>query len=141
MDELLNERRKSFEAVIEMEDGDLILMKNEGIFSQRGNLMNLINVTDEEQMQENTNADDGARIALEEGLHRDSKAKCIEEEGHLLKDVKKEEAYAKDLAKGERTSDDWLYRKLDFQRRKLEKQRTYTWDKLLKKGKQRNCHE
>jgi len=27
-------------------------------------------------------------------------------EGHLLKDVKEEEVYAKDLAKGKRTSDD-----------------------------------
>jgi len=30
--------------------------------------MNLINVIDEEKMQENINVDDGARIALEEGL-------------------------------------------------------------------------
>ena len=65
MDELLNERRQSFKAVIEMEDQDLILMKNEGILSRRGNLMNLINVIDEGQMQENINADDGTRIALE----------------------------------------------------------------------------
>jgi len=43
-------------------------MKNEGILSQRGNLRNLINVIDEEQMQENINANDGARIALDEGL-------------------------------------------------------------------------
>ncbi len=43
--------------------------------------MNLINAIDEEQMQENINADDETRIALEEGLQRNSKAKCIEEEG------------------------------------------------------------
>jgi len=71
-------------------------------------------------------------------------------------ELKKEENYAKDLAKGERASDDRsitkegmencvkfpnstpieiieLYRKLDFQRRELEKQRMYTQDKLLKK--------
>ena len=63
-----------------------------------------------------------------------------EEEEHLLKDVKEEEVYGKELAKGERTSNDLsmtkegiencvkfpkstpievieLYRKLDFQRR------------------------
>ena len=55
MDDLLNQTRQSFEAVIEIEDQDLILMKNEGILSQRGNLMNLTNVIDEEQMQENIN--------------------------------------------------------------------------------------
>lgn len=62
-------------------------------------------------MRESCKAEDGARIALEEGLHRDNKAKCIkeegeadlsqgkkktiielnEEEGKLLKDVRKEE--------------------------------------------------
>lgn len=89
-----------------MEDQDLILMKNEGILSRKGNLKNLINVIDEEQMQENINADDETRIALEEGLQKDNKAKCIEEEGHRLKDVKKEEVYAKYLAKGEMTSND-----------------------------------
>ena len=129
------------EVVIEMEDQDLILMKNEGILSQRGSLMNLINVIDEEKMQENITVDDEKRIALEEELQRDSKAKCTKEkeamlaenivkdhqftimigtmeiameaaetvskrEGHLLKDVKKEEVYAKSLAKGKRTSDD-----------------------------------
>ena len=49
MDELLNERRQSFKAIIEMEDQDLILMKNEGILSQKGNKMSLINVIDEKQ--------------------------------------------------------------------------------------------
>ena len=68
MDELLNERRQSFEVVIEMEDQDLILMKNEGILSQRGNLMNLINFIDEEQMQENINEDDETRITLGEEI-------------------------------------------------------------------------
>jgi len=50
MDELLNERIQTFKVVIEMEDQDLILMKNKGILSQRGNLMNLIDVIDEEQI-------------------------------------------------------------------------------------------
>ena len=110
---------ESVEAIIEIGDQDLILMKNEGILSQRGNLMNLINVIDEEQMQENIDEDDGARIDLEEGLKRDNKAKCIEEEGEAdlsqdkektITELKKED-YAKDLAKGERTSDDWLITK------------------------------
>jgi len=165
MDELLNQTRQSFKAVIKMEDRDLILMKNEGIVSQRGNLMNLINFIEEEKMQENINVDDGARIALEEGLQRDSKAKCIGEVGEVdlskdkeetITELKKEEDYAKYLKKAENASNDWsitkegmencvkfpnstpteiieLYRKLDFQRRELEKKRIYTHDKLLKK--------
>jgi len=36
----------------------------------------------------------------------DNKEKCTKEEGHLLEDVKEEEVYAKDLARGERRSDD-----------------------------------
>jgi len=85
--------------------------------------MNLINVIDEEQMQENVNADDGARIALEEGLQRDNKIKCIEEEGEAdlsqdkektIIELKKEEDYAKDLAKGERTFDDLSITKEGF---------------------------
>ena len=111
MDELLNERRQSFKVVIEMKHQDPILMNNEGILSHRGNLMNLINVIDEEQMRENINADDETRMVLEEGSQRDIKEKCIEEEGHILKDVKKEEVYETDLAKGERTSDDLLITK------------------------------
>ena len=108
--------KADIKAIIEMGDQDLILMKNKGILSQRGNLMNLINVIDEEQMQENINADDEATIALEEGLQRDNKAKCIEEEGDsdlsqdkekTITELKKEENYVRDLAKGERTSDDW----------------------------------
>jgi len=68
--------------------------------------MNFINVIDEEQTQENINGDDETRIPLEEGLHRDNKAKCIREKGHLLKDVKEEEVYEKYLTKAGRTSDD-----------------------------------
>ena len=37
-----------------------------------------------------------------------------EKEGHLLKDVKKEETSAKDLTLGERTSDDWSLTKEGF---------------------------
>ena len=95
-------------------------------------------------MQENVNVDDETRITLGEELHRDSKAKCTEEEWHLLKDAKEEEVYAKDLANRKRTSKDLsiikegmenymkfpkstpieiieLYRKLYFQITKLEK--------------------
>lgn len=64
-----------------MEDQDLILMKNEGILSQRGSRMNLINVIDEEQMQKNINADDGERIALEEFLQRDIKKSVLKKKG------------------------------------------------------------
>lgn len=77
MDELLKERRNSFEVVIEMEDQDLILMRNEGILSQRGNLMDLINVIDEEQMQENINADDETRIALKKGYRGTSRQNVL----------------------------------------------------------------
>lgn len=117
--------------------------------------MSLINVIDEKQMQENVNEDDETRITLGEELQRDNKEKCTKE-GHLLKDVKEEEVYDKDLAKGERTFDDLsiikegmencvkfpkstpieineLYRKLDFQRRELERQRIDVQERLLKR--------
>ena len=81
---------ESKEAIIEMKNQDLILMKNEGILSQKGNQMSLINVTDEKQMQENVNVDGETRITLGEELQRDNKVKFTEEEGHLLKDVKEE---------------------------------------------------
>lgn len=136
----------SIEAFMEMRNQDLILMKNEEILSQKGNQMSLINVFDENKMQENVNVEVETNITLGEELQGDSKAKCTEEEGHLLKYVKEEEAYEKDLEKGERTSNDLsitkegmencvkfskstpieiveLYRKLDFQRRELERQR------------------
>jgi len=135
-------------------------MKNEGILFQKGNQMNLTNVIDENQMQENINEDDETRITLGEELQRDSKAKCIEEEGHLLKDVKEEEFYEKDLAKRKITSDDLsittegmencvkfpnstpikiieLYTKLVFPRRELEKHRIDVQDRLLKKEDKR----
>lgn len=44
---------------MKMEDQNLILMKDEGILSQKGKPMNLINVVDEEQLQENINGEDG----------------------------------------------------------------------------------
>ena len=43
-------------------------MKNEGTLFQRGKPMNLTNVIDEEKLWENAKVEDGARIALEEGL-------------------------------------------------------------------------
>ena len=81
-------------------------------------------------MQENVNVDGETRISLGEDKQQETKGKLeeetmlaenivkdhqfimmigiveismevVEEEGHLLKDVKKEEVYAKDLAKGE----------------------------------------
>ena len=81
-------------------------------------------------------------------------------EGNLLKDVKEEEAYWKDLEKVERTSDNLsitkegmencvkfpkstpikiveLYRKLYFQRRELERQRIDVQERLLKKEDKR----
>jgi len=70
---------ESIEAVIEMRNQDLILMKNEGILSHRGNQMSLINVIDGKQIQENVNADDETRITLGEELQWDSKEKCTEE--------------------------------------------------------------
>jgi len=169
-----------------MRNQDLILMENEGILSQKGNQMNLIDVINENQMQEDYNADGEARIALEEDKQQEVEGKLEEEtmlkgnqmdlidvidenqmqehdnadgearialeedkqqeiegkleeetmltenivkdrqltmmigtvevameavgtvkkeERHLLKDVKEEEVYEKDLAKGERTSD------------------------------------
>jgi len=129
---------ESIEAVMEMRNQDIILMKNEGILSQKGNQMSLINIIDQNQVQENVNEDDGTRITLGEELQRDNKAKCTkqeetmlaenivkdhqftmmigtveiamkavetvsEEEEHLLKDVKEEEVYGKDLAKGKGT--------------------------------------
>jgi len=39
--------------------------------------MNLINVIDEEQMPENINVDDGARIALEEGLQETARKNVL----------------------------------------------------------------
>lgn len=182
---------ESIEVVIEINNQDLILMKNEGILSQKGNQMSLINVIYENQMQENVNADGETMITLGEELQKGSKAKCTKEketmlvenivkghqfimmigtmeiamdvveivrkgERHLLKDVRKEEFYAKILAKGESTSDDLsitkegmencvifpksnpteiigLYRKLYSKRREIEKQRIYVQERLLKK--------
>lgn len=180
---------ESIEAVMEMRNQDLILMKNEGILSQKGNQMSLINDFDEEQMQENINADGETRVALGEGKQQEIKGKLEEDtmlaknivkdhqftmmigtmeiametietmsknEGHLMKDVKKEETYVNDLTLGERTSEDLsitkegmencvkfpnstpieiieLYRKLDFQRRESEKQRIDVQERLLKK--------
>jgi len=46
---------ESKEAVIDMKNQDLILIKNEGKMSQRYNQMSLINVIDEKKMQENVN--------------------------------------------------------------------------------------
>ena len=91
---------ESIEVFMEMKNQNLILMENEEILSQKGNQMSLINVIDEKQMQENVNEDDETRITLGEELQMDNKAKCTEEEGHLLKYVKEEEFYAKDLTKG-----------------------------------------
>ena len=42
---------ESIEAVIEMRNQDLILMRNEEILSKKGNQMSFINVIDENQMQ------------------------------------------------------------------------------------------
>jgi len=73
--------------------------------------MNLTNVIYKEKLRENAKVEDGPRIALEEGLQKDSNAKGVEEgseadlsqgknktiiglneeEGHILKDIKKEE--------------------------------------------------
>ena len=55
---------ESKDVVIEMKNRDLILMKNEGILSQKGNQMSLINVVDENQIQENVSAYGETRIAL-----------------------------------------------------------------------------
>ena len=76
---------------MEMEDQNLILMKNERTLSQRGKTMNLTNVIDEEKLEENAKVEDKARIALEEGLQKDSNAKCVEEGGDadLSRDKKK----------------------------------------------------
>ena len=76
---------------MEMEDQNLILMKNEGKLSQRGKPMNLTNVIDKEKFQENANGEDGARIALEDGLQKYSNAKCVEEggEAYLSQDKEK----------------------------------------------------
>ena len=89
-----------------MRNQGLILMKNEEILSQKDKKMSLINLIDENQMQENVNEDDETRITLGQELQRDIKVKCIEEGGHILIDVKEEEVYAKNLAKGKRTYDD-----------------------------------
>lgn len=59
-------------------------MKNEGIFSQKGNQMILINVIDENEIQENVNADGETRITLGEELQRDNKEKCTEEKETML---------------------------------------------------------
>ena len=59
-------------------------MKNEGILSQKGNQMSLINVINENQIQGNVNANDETRITLGEELQRDNKAKCTEEEEIML---------------------------------------------------------
>jgi len=75
---------ESIEAVMEMRNQDLILMKNEGILSQKGNQMSLISATNEYQVQENVNEDDGTRITLGEELQRESKEKCTEEEETML---------------------------------------------------------
>jgi len=59
-------------------------MKNEGILSQKGNQMSLINVINENQIQGNVNANDETRITLGEELQRDNKAKCTKEKKTML---------------------------------------------------------
>jgi len=58
---------ESIEVFMERRNQDLILVKNEGIMSQKGNQMSFIDVIDENQMQENDNANDETSIVLGEG--------------------------------------------------------------------------
>lgn len=67
-----------------MKNQDPILMKNEGILSQKGNQMSLINVIDENKIQENVNADGETRITLGEELQMNNKEKCAEEKETML---------------------------------------------------------
>ena len=75
---------------MEMEDQNIILMKNEGTLYQRGKPMNLTNFIDEEKLQENASPEDRTRISLEGGLQKDCNAKFIEEGGEAELSQEKE---------------------------------------------------
>lgn len=70
---------ESIETVMEVRSQDLILMKNEGILSQKGNQMSLIDAIDGNQMQKNDNADDETRIALGEYKQQEIEGKIGKE--------------------------------------------------------------